>query len=244
MEGIDPASDALESARQVERTSLKKLRPIGGIDQSARNFNEDGGGHRFPHRAECATDAEGGRKAGFEMQIAGGVFAGQGDERLQIHEGQAAMFTPVVPERVEVDVTESGNGRRREFELMVPGLDGGADLGAGLNIGLYVARGEPREEPNEIVGDQDLPIAVRAGSDADGRDGDRPGDLLGNRRDDEFEDDGEGAGIGEGTGIQEKILVLGVRPTFHMVTAFVEDVLGEHAEVTEERDSVREDGAN
>lgn len=45
-------------------------------------------------------------------------------------------------------------------------LDGGADMGErGDELG-----GEPREEADEIVGDEDLAVAVFTGADADGGD--------------------------------------------------------------------------
>ena len=56
-------------------------------------------------------------------------------------------------------------------------------------------RGGVLSEADDLVDDQHLAVAVRAGADADGRDVDGVRDRLAEVRRDVFEDDGEGAGV-------------------------------------------------
>jgi hypothetical protein len=113
-----------------------------------------------------------------------------------------------------------------------------------MDLWFDVAWGEPGEQADQIMGDEDLTVAIGAGSDSDGRNGDGAGDFTGDEGGDEFEDDGEGACIGEGVRIGEEGLMFGFSPAFDVVAPFEEDVLGEHAEMSEEGDSLGDDGAD
>src|SRR3546814_20856675 len=56
----------------------------------------------------------------------------------------------------------------------------------------------PLEHAEHVVGDQNLPVALRRGADADGRAGDLLRDLDRDRFEHALDDDREGAGLGDG----------------------------------------------
>ena len=119
-------------------------------------------------------------------------------------------------------------------------LDGGADMGKrGDEFG-----GEPGEEADEIVGDEDLAVAVCAGADADGGNFEGSGNLLGDIGLDEFENYGEGACGFDGEGIGEEFGGVGWGLPFYLVSAFFADALGEHADVSHDGNLVSDESGD
>src|SRR5438132_6808275 len=76
--------------------------------------------------------------------------------------------------------------------------DGRARLVAEVGVAADELRGEVVVEAEEIVEDQHLPVAVRAGADADGRRGDALGDHRRQLGGAALQHDGEAAGLSEG----------------------------------------------
>ena len=62
------------------------------------------------------------------------------------------------------------------------------------------------EHSQQVVDDQDLSVAVRAGADADRRDRQLGGDLGGQLAGDALEDDAERAGVGDRVGVGEELV--------------------------------------
>ena len=52
----------------------------------ARHFQNGLGGNRLAHNAQSAANTHGRREARFEMQVAGALFLGAGDQRCEIHQ--------------------------------------------------------------------------------------------------------------------------------------------------------------
>ena len=76
---------------------------------------------------------------------------------------------------------------------------------------------EPGKGADEIVGNEDLAIAIGAGTDANGWDRNQLGDLARDRRSDEFEDDGKRARFGQSeagrsAGWSAQLFQMGVLP--------------------------------
>lgn len=119
------------------------------------------------------------------------------------------------------------------------GCDGVAD---GLcDVGVWLGEGwnEPGVGADEVGDDGDFAVAlVFAAADADGGDGDGLGDGVCDLGYDGFEDDGEGAGVGDGEGVCEEEVCLVGGFAFFVVSAFLEDALGEHSEVGADGDAV------
>ena len=75
------------------------------------------------------------------------------------------------------------------------GGGGACDLGGHAGQRSDEARCKPWKHTDKIVRDEDLAIAVRAGSDADGRDADRAGNFGSDVGFDQFEKQAECAGL-------------------------------------------------
>lgn len=108
----------------------------------------------------------------------------------------------------------SGVGMFRAWEagggdVGLVGADGAGDGGTEVDVTLCEFGVEGAAEAEEVRDDQDLGIAVGAGADTDGGDGDFAGDMLGEGCGDSFEDDGEGAGGLEGFGVGEEAFGVG-----------------------------------
>src|SRR3954464_7179721 len=72
-------------------------------------------------------------------------------------------------------------------------MDRVADRRAGFRIALHEGRREAAEHPDEIMKDEHLAVAVRAGADTNGRNRDAPGDHSCERRRHELEHDAPAA---------------------------------------------------
>src|SRR3954469_6495102 len=123
-----------------------------------------------------------------------------------------------------------------------PFADDRAHLLGGLHPRLDEFRREPWEHPHEVGGHEDLSIAIRTRADANGRNPHGGSDFFGNRRGDEFEDDGESAGLFERAGVVEKVSAAGFIAAFDSIAAFCEDALGKHAKVAEKGNAGCGDG--
>src|SRR5438045_5784698 len=106
---------------------------------------------------------------------------------------------------------------RLVLDGIFPVRDGGSHLFGGVEVGLDETGSEPGEGADEVVHDQDLAVAIRTGTDADGWDFEGGGDFFGNRRSDEFEDDGGGTGFFEGGSVSEERGSFGFRFALDMI---------------------------
>src|SRR5260221_1668956 len=96
---------------------------------------------------------------------------------------------------------------------------------------LYEFGGEPRESPQQIVRNENLPVTIGTGADADGRNRNAPGDFTGNKRGDQFQHDGKGARVSQSFGIGKQASPLALRLALDMVAAFFPHALRQHSEV-------------
>jgi len=122
--------------------------------------------------------------------------------------------------------------------------DGSFDFAGNICGGFGEFGAEPGEEIDEVVEDEDLAVAVGTGTDADGGDVEGGGDDLGDFGHDAFEDDADGSGIFEDPGVVDQFLCFFVGLPFFAVFAFDEDLLGEHADMADEREPGAGDGAH
>ena len=90
-------------------------------------------------------------------------------------------------------------------DVVAVGADGGGDDFAevGVLAGEFWRRVEGEAE--EIVGDEDLAVAIGAGADSDCGNLQLAGDLRGELAGDGFEDDGESASGFDGVGVAEEL---------------------------------------
>ena len=103
---------------------------------------------------------------------------------------------------------------------------------------------EPRKEPDEIVKDQDVPVAIFPAPDPDRGAGDSAGDLRGERGVDEFQNDGLDSGLGKRLSIGREVFGLGVAFAFDPVAAFLHDPLGKHSEMADDGNALGDDRLN
>src|SRR5687767_2801792 len=80
---VNAAADAFDDAGKIEGAAFDKLRPGICFDDFVSHRLERVGGERFAGGAQIGGDAESGGKAGFEMNVAGAVFAGGSDEIVE-----------------------------------------------------------------------------------------------------------------------------------------------------------------
>lgn len=88
------------------------------------------------------------------------------------------------------------------------------------------------------MGHQDLTIAVRSGSDADGGDADGLGDQGADMAGHAFDDKGKGACLFDRAGVLHELLDGGIGCSLHLVAAGLKDVLGSETDMTENRDAI------
>src|SRR5207248_10817369 len=86
VQDVDAAAHALNRFGQIARAALDETRPLVGRDERARHFQNGLGGNRLAYNAQSAANAHGRREAWFEMQVAGALFLGAGDQRCEIHQ--------------------------------------------------------------------------------------------------------------------------------------------------------------
>ena len=86
LQDVNPATHALQGAREVSRTAFQKILPVGLPDDFARPIKQHFGGNRLTQRAQRPTDAQRRRQTGFQVQIAGALLLGCRDQVFQIHE--------------------------------------------------------------------------------------------------------------------------------------------------------------
>jgi len=79
LENIDAATDALEGFGQIGRLSLQECGPMGLADHFLGEGQECVGRHGFSDGLQRAADAQRGRQAGFEVEVAGALVPGRGD---------------------------------------------------------------------------------------------------------------------------------------------------------------------
>ena len=129
------------------------------------------------------------------------------------------------------------------------GVDVSFDCGGNILGDRGTLGGEGWDEPgvrSEDIGDDgDFSVAgMVSTADADGGNVELGGELSGNFGKDAFEDDAETAGFLESEGALAEVLDFAVGAALLFVAAFFEDPLGEHAEVTQNRDAIGNDGAD
>ncbi len=125
------------------------------------------------------------------------------------------------------------------------GMDGGGDVGGDGGAGDGEGGDEPGVGADDVGEDGDFSIAgVIAAADADGGDVEGGGEVAGHGGEDAFEDDAEAAGglESEGALVEGFDFVVGLALLF--VAAFLENALGEHAEVAEDGDAGSDHGAD
>lgn len=83
VEDVDAAADAFDDAGEIERAAFEELRPGVAVDDFVSHRLEGVCGQRFASGAEVGGDAEGGGKAGFEMDVAGAMFARRSDKVVE-----------------------------------------------------------------------------------------------------------------------------------------------------------------
>ena len=93
----------------------------------------------------------------------------------------------------------------RRLDACSPFLDHCPHLLGGVQPGFHVLEIIPRQHAEQIGCDEHLPVAIRPGADADGRNR-KPlaSSFLCDRRRDQFQDDGEGPGPDQGLSIGEQ----------------------------------------
>lgn len=91
--------------------------------------------------------------------------------------------------------------------------------------------------------DENVPVAILAAADANGRARDGFCDFCRKRGMDEFENDGFRAGLIEGFGIGQEAIGLGVALALDVVAAFLDDPLRKHAEVANHANLLGDDGS-
>src|SRR5258705_13979650 len=94
---------------------------------------------------------------------------------------------------LHAEALSAGRERARAHLGCIAG-HGVADRVAHLRVALDERRSEPGKEPHHVVEYQDLPVAIRAGADADRRDRDALGNELRERRRHELEHHAPAAG--------------------------------------------------
>src|SRR4051812_39720650 len=87
-------------------------------------------------------------------------------------------------------------------------LDRLADLRPALDVALDEPRPQVAVQPEHVLDDEHLPVAVRPGPDADGRDRHRLGDPLPQFRRHAFDYKGERTGPLDGLGVGQQSLLL------------------------------------
>ena len=129
-------------------------------------------------------------------------------------------------------------GARKAAGPDIGGIGGNGRVGcrAEFGIALHEARPEIGEEAEDVVKDQNLPVAGRRGADADGGDGQLLGHLLSKGCRDHLQHHREGAGLGEGAGVVVKLLRTGTPALDHEAAQGV-DLLGCKANVGADRDA-------
>lgn len=138
---------------------------------------------------------------------------------------------------------------RFRLSAALAGVDESFDCGGNILGDRGSLGGEGWDEPgvgSEDVGDDgDFSVAgVVAAADADGGDLELGGEVAGDFGEDAFEDDAETAGFLDDEGALVEVLDFAVGAALLFVAAFFEDSLGEHAEVTQDRDAIGNDGAD
>lgn len=91
--------------------------------------------------------------------------------------------------------------------------------------------GEVFSHAKHVVNDEDLPVAIRPGADADGRDGEGRADVFGESGGNLLKDDGEAPRGFEGLSISEDLLGGGAVGALEFETAIPVDGLRGHADV-------------
>ena len=100
---------------------------------------------------------------------------------------------------------------------------------------------EPWKKSDEIVEDQDVPVAILAAPDSDGGAGDALGDLRSEWGVDEFQHECLDSGLREGLCISREAFGLGVAFAFDPIATFLHDPLGEHSEMANDGNSLSND---
>ena len=119
------------------------------------------------------------------------------------------------------------------------GVDRGADAGGQLLVGAHEARLERVVHAQQVVDDQHLAVAADARADADGGDGELPGDALGDLGRDALEHHRVGAGVLERAGVGDQPLGAAVLATLDLEAAQLVERLRGQADVTHDRDAAR-----
>src|SRR5262245_17618574 len=129
-----------------------------------------------------------------------------------------------------------GEGGRADVVRV--GLEGADDLGAEVGVGLGELV-EVRRQSEDVVEDEDLPVALRTGPDADGRDRDAVGDLGRQVPRHALQHDAEGAGGLDRLGVGQQPLpapgVAAALASLHLVAAHPVERLGREADVGHDR---------
>src|SRR5580698_4103535 len=117
-------------------------------------------------------------------------------------------------------------------DVVAVGADGAGDDFTDVGVLARKFRRRVEGEAEEIVGHEDLAVAVGAGADADGRDLQFTGDLRGELAGDGFENDGEGASGLDGVGVAKKLFGGVGSFALDAITAEGVDGLGREADVS------------
>jgi hypothetical protein len=123
-------------------------------------------------------------------------------------------------------------------------FDGGADKGAGVGVAADEFGGRGEGEVEQVVKDEDLAVAIGAGSDADGGDGQLGGDGGGHLAGNAFEDDSACPGFGEGVSVGLELVDGLGRAGLDAIAAHAVEALRSEAEVADDGNLCLDEGAD
>src|SRR4051812_3302514 len=110
-----------------------------------------------------------------------------------------------------------------------------------MSILFHVLWNVIRRGAKQIRRDQNFSVTEWASTNSNGRDGNLFCDLAGDRRGDEFQDNRKRTGLRQRERIGEQGFPFWFFFSFDMVAAFFNDALRQHPEVSEKRNSGRDD---
>src|ERR1044071_5146383 len=116
---------------------------------------------------------------------------------------------------------------------LLPFLDDRTHLLCRVEFGLNMFEAVPGQHAQQIGGDQDLPVTIPTGSDADSWNRKPFGQFLRDGRGNQFQNDGKHARLDQGVGISQQSLVLRRALAFDMVSPLFEHMLWKHSQVAE-----------
>ena len=106
-------------------------------------------------------------------------------------------------------ITVFYTGECAAFDVGLVGRESLFHFGAEVGIAFDKFWGERAEEAEQVVRNENLAVAIRAGTDADGRRWNAPGNLFTEGRWHTFEDHGKYAGLSQCLGIVQESLSFG-----------------------------------